>query len=100
MNTDIAGNVAFPRPNCCSWRHDGVHGVILGYREIEETQCFTQVRVVRLDVVGNSGGKLSSMFRHGPLRYSNLAHLDIDILPHLAGIRFGRPGGSEAWRHP
>jgi len=43
---------------------------------------------------------VSSMFRHGPLRYSNLAHLDIDILPHLAGIRFGRPGGSEAWRHP
>ena len=40
------------------------------------------------------------MFRHGPLRYPNLAHLDIDILPHLAGIRFGRPGGSEAWRHP
>ena len=26
--------------------------------------------------------------------------LDNDILPHLAGIRFGRPGGSEAWRRP
>jgi hypothetical protein len=41
---------------------------------------------------------LSSIFRYGPLRYSNLAHLDIDIVPHLAGIRFCRPDGSEAWR--
>ncbi len=51
-------------------------------------------------VVDNLNIHLSSIFRYGPLRYSNLAHLDIDILPHLAGIRFGRPGGSEAWRRP
>jgi len=41
---------------------------------------------------------LSSILRLGPLRSSNLAHLDIDILPHFVGGWFGRPGGSEAWR--
>ena len=42
--------------------------------------------------------EVSSILRLGPLRYSNLAHLDIDILPHFTGVWFGRPGGSEAWR--
>jgi len=42
--------------------------------------------------------ELSSILRLGPLRSSNLAHLDIDILPHFVGGWFGRPGGSEAWR--
>jgi hypothetical protein len=31
--------------------------------------------------------RMSSLLRHGPLRYSNLAHLVTDILPQLAGFR-------------
>ena len=29
---------------------------------------------------------VGSILRHGPLRSSNLAHLDIDILPHFTSI--------------
>ncbi len=39
---------------------------------------------------------VSSILRLGPLRSLDLAHLRIHILPHSAGIGFGRPGGSEA----
>ena len=36
----------------------------------------------------------------GPFRASNLAHLDIDIMPQLTAAVFGQPGESGAWRRP
>ncbi len=36
---------------------------------------------------------VSSILRPGPLRYSDLAHLDIDILHHFAGVGLSAPAG-------
>jgi hypothetical protein len=36
---------------------------------------------------------LSSILRLGPLRSLDLAHLDIDILPHFTGVGFASPAG-------
>ena len=58
------------------------------------------LKAVYISYEGDGRGLVGSLLRPGPLRSLHLAPLDIDILPHPAGLGLGRPGGSGAWRRP
>jgi hypothetical protein len=55
-----------PNQNGAADAGNGTTASILAYRQIEKTQCCTQIRVIRWDVVGSSGGKLRR-FKQRPI---------------------------------
>lgn len=67
-------------------------GVYLTHVYVERISHVRQTQVLLALVL------LSSILRLGPLRSLDLAHLHIDILPHLAGIGLTAPAGVKPFR--
>ena len=57
-----------------------------GPRPLDAVRAFIRVAHAEEEQRELAAARVGSILRHGPLRSSNLAHLDIDILPHFASI--------------